>query len=90
MRVQTFPSPVYFGKQLQTACSGGAGIGSFHREILLVLTFEFHDGNGRARRSYIDNIYSMRIIVIFLACFSTLHSSAGISYLMFVAKLLYF
>ena len=38
MRVQTFPSPVYFGKQLQTACPGRRQNGAFHRQVLLALT----------------------------------------------------
>lgn len=38
MRVQTFPSPVYFGKQLQTACPGRRQNGAFHSQVLLALT----------------------------------------------------
>lgn len=42
MSVQTFPSPVYFDKQLQAACPGGRGNGSFHREVLLAVSSGHH------------------------------------------------
>lgn len=46
MSVQTFPSPVYFAKQLQTACPGGEGSGSFRRQVLLALTREVYTRGG--------------------------------------------
>ena len=64
MSEQTFPSPVYLGRQLHTACPGGEGQGSFHRYILLPLTLEFHTINGDVHRFYINDIYFTVVTVI--------------------------
>lgn len=81
MSVQTFPSPVYLGKQLQTACPGGEGNGLFHREILLALAFQSVMVTVMPQESIfgISKIFPRMIIVILH--FSTLHSSTGIAYI---------